>query len=151
MGADSKGNLYVLYELPDWCIKRYVGGLDELKNRMNEWFGTRVKVPVRGPQYNDHILRIANESGINIEGACSDERKEFLDSFITDVYLRADPLLPLEEYLKKMSGSNADYDTLTQERMNKRFAEELLRDPVILGLPLGGTFYQEVALFFQLI
>ena len=137
--ARQKGNLFVLeeYEPLEWIIKSYKKGFYRLNHRVKDFFGFELNLPII-----KNWAIIGEARGAEIQEVKEPEARQFYDSFVKDILLKAYPDLCLDEYLQQ----NCDSPDATDKEASDTAISAIYADPSIINLPPGGKFYREVNL-----
>lgn len=137
-------DLYVLEETSkkDWRIKLYPNGFAELENKFIEYFGDRVgkaiHLPARDLGKDDSVIQYFIKKNIHPEKAEKNAVIQFCNNFIENVLLKTySNGDSWNEFIKKNSGQEAIYRSISSRNMNERIKFTIRSMPELIEIPSG--------------
>jgi len=146
----DRSDLIVVYEIEkkEFICRKYLQGLSELEERIKARVGATKSVMTGGAL--SRILEYLCRSGMKIINATEEETKQFYETFVDELYLKARADISWRNYIDITKNVVVGHFNLKTKMMTDELVDLIMQRPSSIGMPNNGEFFREVGFFNKL-
>tara|TARA_Y100000310_G_C20700399_1_gene829207 strand:+ start:4301 stop:5179 length:879 start_codon:yes stop_codon:yes gene_type:complete len=125
----------------NWRILRFPGIVQSIEDQFFAMFRFQKKLPSYDQWVTDRRIQYGLENGMPIQEVEGDSLKQMEQLFLDELFFSKIPDLPWSQYLERMQNS---FGTSDSQDIHDKIVAAVKKNPTLMNLSPGGTFFEEV-------